>query len=97
MSLSANKVIKSNRNNRKYPLKVTGTARKSVLPLLFNQQKGRTMANSDAPKCPFAAGSNLVLGGSATTNNDWWPEQLNISILRQHDSKSNLMGRSKIR
>ncbi|MCP8970432.1 catalase/peroxidase HPI [Ectobacillus sp. SYSU M60031] len=28
----------------------------------------------------------------ATTNKDWWPNQLNLSILHQHDKKSNPMG-----
>lgn len=29
---------------------------------------------------------------SGTTNLDWWPNQLNLDILRQHSSKSNPMG-----
>ncbi|MEQ9450991.1 MAG: catalase/peroxidase HPI [Pseudomonadales bacterium] len=34
-------------------------------------------------KCPF----NHAAGGG-TTNNDWWPNQLRVDILRQHSSKS---------
>nr|WP_260680647.1 catalase/peroxidase HPI [Thalassotalea sp. PS06] len=30
-------------------------------------------------------------GGMGTDNIDWWPNQLNLKILRQHDSKSNPM------
>jgi catalase-peroxidase len=30
--------------------------------------------------------------GSGTTNQDWWPNQLNLDILHQHSSKSNPMG-----
>ena len=30
--------------------------------------------------------------GSGTTNQDWWPKQLNLDILHQHSSKSNPMG-----
>jgi len=30
--------------------------------------------------------------GSAMTNRDWWPNQLNLDILHQHSSKSNPMG-----
>ena len=30
--------------------------------------------------------------GSGTTNQDWWPTQLNLDILHQHSSKSNPMG-----
>jgi catalase-peroxidase len=29
---------------------------------------------------------------TGTSNQDWWPNQLNLSILRQHDKKSNPMG-----
>ncbi|MDB2601100.1 catalase/peroxidase HPI, partial [Amylibacter sp.] len=29
---------------------------------------------------------------TGTTNQDWWPNQLNLNILRQHDVKSNPMG-----
>ena len=29
---------------------------------------------------------------AGTRNIDWWPEQLNLDILRQHDSKSNPLG-----
>jgi len=30
--------------------------------------------------------------GTGTTNRDWWPNQLNLSILRQHSKASNPMG-----
>jgi catalase-peroxidase len=30
--------------------------------------------------------------GGGTSNRDWWPDQLNLNILRQHSSKSNPMG-----
>jgi catalase-peroxidase len=36
-------------------------------------------------------GGNTRTGSSGTKNNDWWPNQLNISILHQHDRKSNPM------
>ena len=35
--------------------------------------------------CPFA-------GHKGTTNNDWWPNQLNLRVLHQHSEKSNPMG-----
>ena len=43
-------------------------------------------------KCPFHHGSNTKAGKAGTVNKDWWPEQLNLNILRQHDTKSNPMG-----
>ena len=38
-------------------------------------------------KCPFHGSTTKPNIG--TQNKDWWPNQLNIDILRQHDSKSN--------
>ena len=45
-----------------------------------------------AAGCPFAHGapSNARAGGRS--NRDWWPEQLNLSILHQHSAKSDPMG-----
>lgn len=37
-------------------------------------------------------GGNTRMGGSGTKNLDWWPNQLNLKILHQNDSKSNPMG-----
>ena len=41
------------------------------------------MSNS---QCPFHHAA-----GAGTNNRDWWPNQLNLDILRQHGSKSNPM------
>ncbi len=43
-----------------------------------------------AAGCPFHAGENMA--GKATTNRDWWPNQLDLSVLRQHSEKSNPLG-----
>ncbi len=43
-------------------------------------------------KCPVMHGANTQKKGEGTTNRDWWPNQLDISILHQHDKKSNPMG-----
>ncbi len=42
-------------------------------------------------KCPFLHGKLKHSAGSGTTNRDWWPNQLNLGILRQHSSGSNPM------
>ncbi|HEV58391.1 MAG TPA: catalase-peroxidase, partial [Phycisphaerales bacterium] len=42
---------------------------------------------SDMSKCPI----HHVSGGG-TTNEDWWPNRLNLDILRQQSSKSDPMG-----
>ncbi|MCE7863789.1 MAG: catalase/peroxidase HPI [Bacteroidetes bacterium CHB5] len=42
-------------------------------------------------KCPFT-GATKQTAGSGTRNRDWWPNQLKLSVLRQHSSLSNPMG-----
>lgn len=49
-------------------------------------------ASGDIGKCPFHNGSMRNAAGEGTRNKDWWPNKLNINILRQHSSKSNPMG-----
>lgn len=39
-------------------------------------------------KCPF----NHALVGDATTNRDWWPNQLRVDLLNQHSSRSHPLG-----
>ncbi len=43
-------------------------------------------------KCPFTHGGATSQKTSGTTNGDWWPNQLQLNILHQHDRKSNPMG-----
>ena len=43
---------------------------------------------STEAKCPFNHGT----APAATTNRDWWPNQLKLELLQQHSSKSNPMG-----
>ncbi len=47
---------------------------------------------SKAGKCPFTGGTVNHSAGGGTKNRDWWPNQLNLNILRQHSSLSNPMG-----
>jgi catalase-peroxidase len=46
---------------------------------------------NDEKKCPFTPPKHSAGGGR--TNRDWWPNQLNLHILRQHSDKSNPMGK----
>ena len=48
--------------------------------------------NASAGKCPFSHGATTSVKTSGTTNREWWPNQLNLNILHQHDKKSNPMG-----
>jgi catalase-peroxidase len=43
-------------------------------------------------KCPFSGGANKHTAGEGTSNQDWWPNQLKLNILRQHSAKSNPLG-----
>ncbi len=44
----------------------------------------------EAGGCPVAAGKHPTEGGA--TNRGWWPEQLNLTILRKHPAVANPMG-----
>ena len=43
----------------------------------------------DDAKCPIMHGALTKNKGTGTSNKEWWPNQLNLSILHQHDQKSN--------
>lgn len=51
-------------------------------------------------KCPMHAGASSTekaasepkVSSSGTNNNDWWPNQLNLTVLRQNSNLSNPMG-----
>ena len=47
------------------------------------------MDNNSAGKCPVMHGSVTQHGNS---NTDWWPNNLNLDILHQHDTKTNPLG-----
>ncbi|MDB4858140.1 catalase/peroxidase HPI [Alphaproteobacteria bacterium] len=50
------------------------------------------MDGNNAGKCPVMHGAVTTNRASGTSNREWWPNQLNIGILHQHDQKSNPMG-----
>ena len=45
-------------------------------------------------KCPFSSGALKQSAGAGARNHTWWPNQLKLSILRQHSHLSNPMGQS---
>jgi catalase-peroxidase len=57
-----------------------------------NQNTSASANGNGESKCPFSGGSAKQSAGSGTRNNDWWPNQLKLNILRQHSSLSNPMG-----
>ena len=64
-----------------------------MLSALQNESSKESVSKG---KCPIHFGSNQTSGLTTTnqgnTNRDWWPNQLDLSILRQNSSKSNPLG-----
>jgi catalase-peroxidase len=59
----------------------------------LNASPGDTSYNANGEgKCPFSGAAQKQTAGAGTRNNDWWPNQLKLNILRQHSSLSNPMG-----
>jgi catalase-peroxidase len=52
------------------------------------------MSNSNESKCPFPHGQMKQTAGTGTSNKDWWPNRLNVGILRQHSTLSNPMDKA---
>ena len=49
------------------------------------------MSKGNESKCPVMHGALTTNSASGTSNKDWWPNQLDLSILHQHDQKSDPM------
>jgi len=49
------------------------------------------MSKDNESKCPVMHGALTTNSASGTSNRDWWPNQLDLSILHQHDQKSDPM------
>ncbi len=48
--------------------------------------------HNGAGQCPFSGAGTMRAAGKGTRNQDWWPNQLQLNILRQHSSLSDPMG-----
>lgn len=51
------------------------------------------MSNPTEGKCPFPHGQIKHPTGSGTSSKDWWPNRLNLAVLRQHSSLSHPLGK----
>ncbi len=51
-----------------------------------------TENNDETIKCPVTGRTHKPIAGQGTSNQEWWPNQLNLRILHQHSKKSNPMG-----
>ncbi len=54
---------------------------------------GNVWEVNESSRCPFMGGALDKTAGSGTSNRDWWPNMLNLSILRQHSTLSDPMGK----
>ena len=68
-----------------------------LLVFPFGCSEKNEVSNSESKsKCPIHFGKNQTSGLTTTnqgnTNRDWWPNQLDLSVLRQNSAKSNPMG-----
>jgi len=64
----------------------------------MDNEKSQTASNgsdtnkaSSESKCPFHNGASRQTAGGGTQNRDWWPNKLNLNILRQHSSLADPM------
>ncbi|WP_428236052.1 catalase/peroxidase HPI [Gracilimonas sp.] len=58
----------------------------------YKANDSKAHGDGDISKCPFHNGSLRETAGGGTGNREWWPNKLNLNILRQHSSKSDPMG-----
>ncbi len=70
----------------------------------FTTSLGMAQGPSSAASCPFHKGgsesataastskAHSPMSTNGTGNSDWWPSQLNLTVLRQHSALSNPMG-----
>ncbi|MDH5609165.1 MAG: catalase-peroxidase, partial [Cyclobacteriaceae bacterium] len=68
-----------------------------VISLLFVftqcEQISTNHTSEEKGQCPFHSGGDNKKT-DVPTNRDWWPNQLDLSVLRQHSNQSNPMGES---
>jgi catalase-peroxidase len=58
-----------------------------------NQHDAKLADVNDESKCPYMAAASKQNPPRGTSNDDWWPNQLKLNILRQHSDLSNPMGK----
>jgi len=52
------------------------------------------MTNNTATTCPVSGGARKHTVAGVRSNADWWPNQLNLKILKQHSPRSNPLGQA---
>jgi catalase-peroxidase len=57
-----------------------------------DKQHASARTESSENGCPFHNGAARQTAGGGTRNEEWWPNRLNLDILRQHTPASNPLG-----
>ncbi len=57
----------------------------------MDKDNTQNTSSSDISKCPFHNGDSNETAAGGTKLEKWWPERLNVDMLRQHSSKGNPM------
>ena len=47
---------------------------------------------SEESKCPVTGGADKPIAGRVRSNQNWWPNQLNLKVLHQNSPVGNPMG-----
>jgi catalase-peroxidase len=66
----------------------TGTIEEASLTIAVSHRE--TIMNRES-KCPVTGMTHAQASARGTSNRDWWPNQVNLSILHQHSALSNPM------
>ena len=70
----------------------TSAAVSSVIALTMTAGQAAGEVATEISKPAGAMGAGQKMPGQAVTNQFWWPQQLDVSSLRDHDSRSNPLG-----
>ncbi len=57
-----------------------------------NPDNHKVWETNDSARCPFTGGAMEFTTSTRRSNADWWPDMLDLKILRQHSSLSDPMG-----
>ena len=63
-----------------------------LVALMRIQTNTKESVMDEQVKCPIMHGSRTLQKSGGRGSVDWWPEQLNLSILHQHPAKADPMG-----
>ena len=55
------------------------------------KSQNSTKSTESGSKCPFHNGASKKSAVGSTQNLEWWPNRLNLDVLRQHTSESSPM------